>query len=79
MPGIIAFFNALPAFIQLLSQLGSVIQRLMQVAETNNINKWIADLEKSIDAIENAKNPEEKLNGAKGLVDVIHRLGDHRK
>jgi hypothetical protein len=73
--GIVAFFNALPALLELINRLGLVLERLTRQAEQNNLNAWITKLEVTIDQLESAKTTEEKLSAAKGLVDVIHGLG----
>lgn len=74
-PGILAFFQALPAFLQLISQLGNVMDKLLKAAEKNSLNQWLDNLEKEINGLEKAKSPEEKLAAATALGRIIRGIG----
>lgn len=73
--GITALLSSLPALIAILSQLGLVLQKLVKVAQDNNVTKWINQLEGSIDGLEKAKTADEKLAAGKALLDSIRNLG----
>lgn len=73
-PGIFALIQALPELFKLLNRLGLVVARLMEAAERQGINRWIDNLEASIDQLEKAKTPNEKLDAAQSLVDSIRKL-----
>ncbi len=72
--GIIALITALPELFKLLNRLGNVVERFMKYSEQNNINKWITDLEDSIDKLEKASTPEEKLDAAQSIVSAVRNL-----
>lgn len=73
--GIIAFFNAIPAIVELISRMGNLFDSLLKYAEQNNLNGWIDNVEKQIDALKNAKTQEDKLAAAQNLVSTIRGLG----
>ena len=75
MSGLIAFFSSLPAIITLLGQIGTLMQKLLHVANTNNLNGWINDLEKRIDKLSAAKTDEEKYKAIQDLLSSIHHVG----
>lgn len=67
MMGIIAFLQCLPKLIDLMTRIGN-----WMIA--NNIKDWINDLEVTVDKLEKAQTPEEKLGAAHGIVDSIRHL-----
>lgn len=72
--GIVALFSALPAFIQLLSQIGLVIEKIVKTSQTHQLNQWLTNLENTIDQLEAAKDAQEKLDAAQKIVDTIHGI-----
>lgn len=75
MSGIIAFFQALPAILTLISRLGNVLDALNKAAEQNNLNGWIDSLEQAVKKLEQAKTSQEKLDAAQFLVGAIRSIG----
>jgi molecular chaperone GrpE (heat shock protein) len=74
MAGILALLQALPEFLKLMNMLGNAISRLNAYAKENNIQQWILDLEHSIDQLEQAKTPDEKISAAKRLLDSVRNI-----
>ncbi len=72
--GIFALIQALPELFKLLNRLGDVVGRFMTWSKDHNLEKWISDLEASIDKLENANTPEEKLDAAQSIVGNIRNL-----
>lgn len=66
--GLIAFLQLLPRLIDLMNRLGNWMIK-------NKFDKWMDDLEGTIDQLEKAATAQEKLNAAQGLVDSISKLG----
>lgn len=71
---LLALIQALPEFLKLLNRLGDVVERFSAWAKENNLNAWIDDLEATIDQLEKAKTPDEKLDAAHSLVGAIRKL-----
>ena len=69
-----ALVAALPALIELSNRLASLVERAAKVVESNGLEKWISRLEGSMDALENAKTPAEKIAAGRSLVDSIRHL-----
>lgn len=74
MTGLLAILQALPEMFKLLNYLGTVVDRFMKWSHDNNLEKWISDLEASVDQLEKAKTPEEKLGAAHSIVSNIRNL-----
>jgi hypothetical protein len=74
MPGIMAFFTALPQLLAMLDRIGSLTERLLKYTQEKNLEKWISELEGNIDALEKAKTPEEILASASALAGSIRRI-----
>lgn len=72
--GIFALIQALPELFKLLNSLGSVVDRLMKWAHEHELEKWISDLEASIDKLEKAKTSEEKVGAAQSIVGSIRNI-----
>jgi len=72
--GIFTLIAALPELFKLLNRLGDVVDRFMKWSGQNNINGWIDDLEATIDKLETAQTPKQKLDAAQSLVDSIRKL-----
>lgn len=51
------------------------MNKLLTVAQTNNLRGWIDDLEKQVDALQNAKTQADKISAAQGIVSSISNLG----
>lgn len=73
--GVIAFFTALPAIVELISRIGTLLGRLVAYSNQNDLNKWIAHLEDATDQLEKAKSDEEKFNAGKNFVSIIRGMG----
>lgn len=78
----VAFLAALPAFIQSLPYLFQVALKVMNLlekfilwTEKREFNAWLSECEKVIDTLDSAKTPEEKRSAARGMVDLIRKLG----
>ncbi len=69
-----AFFQSLPYLFQLLLKLMAVIEKFIAWSKLNNTSAWLDDLEVTIDKLQSAKNPEEKLAAGSSLVDLIRKL-----
>lgn len=69
--GIFALFAALPELLKLLNTLGLLAERILAWSKQHEIEKWISDLETTVDGLEKAKTSQEKLVAAKSLVDLI--------
>jgi len=67
MSAIAGFFAALPKLLDLVSRLIGFVQRA-------EFQAWVADLESTIDKLEQAKSVEEKQDAARSLVRVIRTL-----
>lgn len=61
---VLAFFQALPQLIQLVTRVGAWVKR-------QETQKWLADLEHTMEKVEGAKTVEEKQNAARDLVRII--------
>jgi len=72
--GIIAILKALPEFLKILGQVGNLITKLVEVSKKNDINKWLNDLEASIDQLDKAKTAEDKLKSARDLAKLIQGM-----
>lgn len=72
--GFLALIQALPELFTLLNRLGNVVDRFMKWSAANGLEKWITDLEASIDKLEKAQSPAEKLDAAQSLVGSIRNL-----
>ncbi len=72
--GIFALIQALPELFKLLNRLGDVVDKFMKWTHEHELEKWISDLEASIDKLENAKTPSEKLGAAQSIVGSIRNL-----
>lgn len=82
MPVFFAFLAALPAFIQSLPYLFQValkvmtlLEKLIQWGEKQQLNQWLSDVEKTIDQLESAKTPQEKRAAARSISELIRKLG----
>lgn len=71
MIGLIAFLQALPEFLKLMNRMGDLLDRFVKWSHDNNVSGWIDSLEQSINKLEQAKTPEDKLNAAHDLVGLI--------
>lgn len=71
---IIAILEALPALMQTIPKVVSLIERYLNWANANDLNKWIDALEAGIDQLETAQTPEEKSAAARALVDSIRHI-----
>ena len=65
--GILAFLISLPKVLTIMDRVGRLIL-------DHDLNKWLDDLERTIDTLEQAKTPDEKLNAAKKLALSIRSL-----
>lgn len=74
MSSFLAALQALPELIALMNRLCDAVLRLVAIAKDYELQKWIADLEESIDQLEKAQTAEEKLNAAKALANSIRNL-----
>jgi hypothetical protein len=81
MVAFIAVLQALPQFIASLPYLFQIILKAMTLFErfitwtkTNQIERWINDLEHTIDKLEGAETPEQKRDAARSMVDLIRKL-----
>jgi hypothetical protein len=72
--GILALIQALPELFKLLNRLGDVVERFMKWSSQNNLHGWIDQLEASIDKLEKAETPKQKLDAAESLVGAIRKL-----
>lgn len=71
---ILALIQALPQFLTLMNRLADAVLRVTNWAQTNDLNKWITELEASVDQLEKSKTPAEKLSAAQALVGSIRKL-----
>lgn len=76
-----AFILALPAFIQSLPHLFQLLVKMMALTERfinwskeKNLNKYLDELEDTIDKLEKAQTSQEKISAGKSLVDLIRKL-----
>ena len=74
MAAIIAFLQALPAFIQILGDIASLMNRFIAWNTQNNINGWIDDLESHMTELEGAKDAKTKLDALAKLANSISNI-----
>lgn len=65
--GIFALFEALPKILLLMERIGQWIT-------DRNLNSWLDDVEKTIDALETAQTPEDKRKAARNLVGLVRSI-----
>ena len=70
-----AFIAALPAFLQLAVKMMALVEKIAASVEKNQLHKWLAEVETSIDDLDNAQTKEQKLAAAKKFADLIRGLG----
>jgi hypothetical protein len=82
MAAFLALLTALPAFIQALPYIFQVTLKIMTLFEKlidwtqrRDFNNWLSECEKTIDKLDQAQTAEEKRAAARGIVDLIRKLG----
>jgi hypothetical protein len=65
--GLVAFFQALPRILELCSKVG-------QYLKDREVQRWLTELERSMEAVEKAKTVEEKQNAARALVHTVRSI-----
>jgi hypothetical protein len=70
-----AFLLALPRLCEVLLRLISICERLISWSKEKALLQWIDDLEATLDKLDKAQTPEEKRTAARGMVDLIRKLG----
>lgn len=70
-----AFIQSLPAMFQLAVKFMALAEKIIAWAERNNLHSWFGEVEGAIDALENAKDPISKQKAARGLSDIVRKLG----
>jgi molecular chaperone GrpE (heat shock protein) len=81
MPAFIAFVQALPAFIQALSDFFKIMLKLMDLVDRfvswskkNKLEDFFHELEKSMDSLERADTPAKKLAAARSALNIVRAL-----
>lgn len=62
------------AAVQFLIQLKDILQKLGTVVQQQELKNWVSKLEGTVDAIQNAKTTQQKLDAAHSLVSLIGGL-----
>lgn len=75
MPVFLSLLAALPEFLKALPALIQLLLKFMLLVEKLGTSKWLADCEATIDKLDTAKTPEQKRDAARGMVDLIRKLG----
>jgi molecular chaperone GrpE (heat shock protein) len=71
-----AFIAALPEMLKTIAKVMAIAEKLMAVAKANDVNRWLEDLEGTIDKLEHANTIDSKKDAAK---DLLNRMRDIRK
>lgn len=60
---------------QTFNRLYDLGSKMIELKQKYDLNKWLDELEQTIDGLEKAQTPEEKLNAAKSLSRLVRNLG----
>jgi hypothetical protein len=66
--------EGLVAFFQSLNRLLALFERIGKWTKEHNLDAWISDLEASIDKLEKAESPEQKLDAARSIVGAVRSI-----
>lgn len=71
---IIEILEALPAFMQSVPRVLTLIERYLNWAKANDQNKWLDGLEGGMDKLEKAQTAQDKIDAARALDDSIRHI-----
>jgi len=60
--------------VKLLPKIWAALERVAVFVQQRHLSAWLDDLNTTLEVLENAKTPEERRAGARGLADLIRRL-----
>lgn len=71
------FLSTLEEFMALVTRLATILEGLLDYAHQNNLNAWMDQVEKQIDALNTAKTQEDRFSALQNMVGSIRNIGPH--
>lgn len=71
----VGIVGAIIALLQALPEIIRIVGKLVDMIGKNQLKGFLSDCEVMIDQLKAAKTPEEKQNAARGMSDLISKLG----
>lgn len=71
---IVAIVEALPALMQAVPRILSLIERYLNWTNSKDLNQWLDELEAGVNKLESAETPQDKIDAARTLLDAIRHV-----